>query len=78
LRVIAVIGIIGKKQPRDGETNRGREEDMMGNESKDHRKDANMYSIDCRTRDESGGFSDLERGRSRKAEETIRSENDLV
>jgi hypothetical protein len=51
---------------------------MMGYESKDHRKYANMYSIDCRTGDESGSRSGLERGRSHKAEGLIGSENGLV
>jgi hypothetical protein len=34
---------------------------MMGNENKYHRSDANIYSIECRTREESGGCSGLER-----------------
>jgi hypothetical protein len=51
---------------RDGETDRGSEDAMMRNESKDHRKDANMYSIDCRTGEESSGCSGLERRRREK------------
>jgi hypothetical protein len=60
------------------ETDRGREVEMMRNEGKDHRMDANMYSIDCRTGDESGGSSGLERGRSHKAEGLIGSKNGPV
>jgi hypothetical protein len=50
----------------------------MRNESKDHRKDANMYSIDCRTGEESSGSSGLERGRRDKAGGSIGSEDGLV
>jgi hypothetical protein len=51
---------------------------MMENEGKYHRMDANMYSIDCKTGDESGGCSGLERGRSHKAEGLIGSKNARV
>jgi hypothetical protein len=57
---------------------RRREEEMMGNESKSHRKDANMSSIGCRTGGESGRCGGLERGRSYKAEGLIGSQNGLV
>jgi hypothetical protein len=60
------------------ETHRGMEEEIMGNGSKYHRRDANMYLIGCRTGDESGGCSGLERGRNDKAEGAIRSTNGLV
>jgi hypothetical protein len=40
---------------------------MTGNESKCYRRDANMYSIECRTREKSGGGSGLEGRRSHKA-----------
>jgi hypothetical protein len=39
---------------------------------------SNVSSIDCGTRDESGGCSGLERGRIHKAEGLIRTENSLV
>jgi hypothetical protein len=38
----------------------------------------NMYSIDCRAGDESGGCSGLERGRSYKAKGLIGSKNGLI
>jgi hypothetical protein len=41
---------------------------MMGNESKDHRTDANIYSIECRTGGEAGGCSGVSGMRSQKAE----------
>jgi hypothetical protein len=44
---------------------------MMGNESKFHRRDANIYLIECRTGEEAGGCSCLERGRSHKTEAPI-------
>jgi hypothetical protein len=69
---------LGKRHPGNGETDRGREGEMMQNENKDHRKDANMSSIDCRTGEESGGRNGLERGRSYKAEGLIGSKNGLV
>jgi hypothetical protein len=67
-----------ERQPGDGETDSGREDAMMRNESEDHRRYANMYSIERRTGEESGGCSDLERRRSHKAEGSIVSENHLV
>jgi hypothetical protein len=70
--------VIGKRQPRDGETYRGREDEMMRNESQYPRSDAYIYSIKCGTGDESGGCKGLERGRSHKAEESIGSKNGLV
>jgi hypothetical protein len=70
--------VIRKRQPGHGETDRGREHEMMGNESKDHRKDANIYSIERRTGDEFGGCSGLERGRSHKSEVLIGNTNDSV
>jgi hypothetical protein len=51
---------------------------MMGNESKCHQSDANIYSIECRTGDESGGCSGLERDKSHKAEGSMGSKNNLV
>jgi hypothetical protein len=73
-----VIGRKADSRRRDGETDRGREDTMMRNESQDHRRYANMYSIERRTREESGGCSDLERGRNHKAGGSIVSENGLV
>jgi hypothetical protein len=32
------------------------EDEIMGNERKYHRSDANTYSIDCRTGEDSGGL----------------------
>jgi hypothetical protein len=74
---------IGEKQRevkgRMGDGRAGRGEDAtMRNESKDHRKDASMYSTDCRTGEESSGSSGLERWRRDKAEGLIESENGLV
>jgi hypothetical protein len=63
---------------RDRETDRGRKDATMRNESKDHPKDANMYLMDCRTGEESSGSSGLERGRREKARESIGSEDGLV
>jgi hypothetical protein len=60
------------------ETDRRREDEMMGNESKYHRSHANIYSIECRTGDESGGRSGLDRGRSHRGEGFIGSKNSLV
>jgi hypothetical protein len=59
---------LGKRQPGNGEADRGREDEMMGNESKYHRRDAGMYLIERRTGDESGGGGGLKRRRSHKAE----------
>jgi hypothetical protein len=73
--------IIGRKRARrqrDGGTDRGREDATMRNESKDHRKYANMYSMDFRTGEESSGSSGLERGRRDKAGGSIEYEDDLV
>jgi hypothetical protein len=62
--------LIGEKQR--GKRKNGRrtswagEDAPMRNESKNHRKDANMYSIDWRTGGESSGSSDFERGRREK------------
>jgi hypothetical protein len=69
---------LGERRPGDGEVDRGREDAIMRNESQDHRRYANVYSIERRTGEESGGCSDLERGRSHKAEGSIVSENGLV
>jgi hypothetical protein len=44
------------------ETNGGRGGELMGNESKYHRRDASTYSIESRTGDESNDYSDLEGG----------------
>jgi hypothetical protein len=73
-----VIGRKAARRLREGETDRGREDAMMRNESKDHRKDANMYLIDCRPGEESSGSSGMERGRRDKAVESIVSEDGLV
>jgi hypothetical protein len=51
---------------------------MMGNENKYHRSDANIYSIECGTGNESDGCGGLERGRNHKAEGSIGSKNGLV
>jgi hypothetical protein len=74
---------IGEKQREakgrmgDGRAGRGKDATMR-NESKDHRKYANMYSIDFRTGEESGKSSGLERGRTDKAGGSIGSENGFV
>jgi hypothetical protein len=60
------------------EMDRRREDEMMGNESKCHRRDAKIYSIERRTGDKSGGCSALERGRSHKAEGSSVSESGSV
>jgi hypothetical protein len=78
-----VIGRKAVRRRRDRETERQRdgkrgEDATMRNESKDHRKYANMYSMDCRTGEESNGSSVLERGRRDKAGGSIGSEDDLV
>jgi hypothetical protein len=73
-----VIGRKADRRQRDGETDRGREDAAMRNESKEHRKDANMYSIDCRTGEESSGSSCLERGKRDKAGRSIEYEDGLV
>jgi hypothetical protein len=72
---------IGKKaarRRRDRETDRRRKDATMRNESKDHRKYANMYRMDCRTGEESSESSGLERGRRDKAGGSIGSEDGLV
>jgi hypothetical protein len=56
-------------------TDRGREDEMMGNESKYDRRDANICSIECRTGDESRGCSGLKKGRSHKSEGSIVSKS---
>jgi hypothetical protein len=48
-----VIGMKGARRRRDRETDKGRKEATMRNESKDHRKYANMYRMDWRTGEES-------------------------
>jgi hypothetical protein len=50
----------------------------MPNGSKYHRRDANIYSIECRTGDEAGGCSGLERRGSHKAEGLIVSKSGWV
>jgi hypothetical protein len=45
---------------------------------KGHRKYVNMYSIECRTGEESSGSSVLDRGRRDKAGGSIKNENGLV
>jgi hypothetical protein len=69
---------LGERQPGDGETDRRRKDAMRGSESKDHRRYANMYSIEHRTGEESDGWRDLERGRRYKTEGSIRSKNAFV
>jgi hypothetical protein len=54
------------------ERHRGREDEMMENESKYHRWDGNIYSIECETGDESLGCSGLKGRRSHKPEGLIR------
>jgi hypothetical protein len=49
-----VIGRKAARRRRDRETDRGGEDAVMRNESKEHRKYAPMYSIDCRTGEEKG------------------------
>jgi hypothetical protein len=75
---IASEGFEGHWEKGRRGTHRGREEEMIGNESKDHRKDANMSSISYSTGDESGRCSGLVRGRNHKAEGLIGSQNGLV
>jgi hypothetical protein len=53
------------------EVDRRREDEMMGNESKGHRRDANVYSVECRAGDESGCCGDLSRPRSYKSKGLI-------
>jgi hypothetical protein len=72
------IGRKASRRRRDRETDRGREDAIMRNESKDHRKDANMHLIDWRTGEESNGSGGLERGRRDKAGESIGNEDSLV
>jgi hypothetical protein len=50
---------IGRKAARRLREGQRREDATMRNESKGHRKYANMYSMDCRTREESSGSSGL-------------------
>jgi hypothetical protein len=59
---------LGGRQPGHRETDRRREDAMMRNESEDHRRYTNIYSIDCRTGEESDDRSGLERGRSHEVE----------
>jgi hypothetical protein len=73
-----MIGRKAARRWRDGETDRGRKDATMRNESKDHRKYANMCSMDCRTGEESSGGSGLERGRRDKAGVSIGNEDGLV
>jgi hypothetical protein len=61
-----VIGRKTARRRRDRETDRGRKDATMRNESKDHRKYVNMYLIDCRTGEESSDYNGLERGRREK------------
>jgi hypothetical protein len=70
-----VIGRKAAKRRRDEQRDGGRND---GNESEDHRRYANMYSIEHRTGEESGGCTSLERGRMHKAEGSIGSKNGLV
>jgi hypothetical protein len=63
------------RRRRDRETDRGGEDATMRNESKNHRKYANIYSMGCRTGEESCG---LERGRRDKAGGSIGSKDGLV
>jgi hypothetical protein len=49
----------GRRQP---ERDRGTDDEMMGNESKYHRRDAKIYSIESRTVDEFSDCSVLEGG----------------
>jgi hypothetical protein len=60
------------------ETERGREDELMANESKPRQSDANIYSIECRTRGKSGDRSGLEGRRSHKAECLIGGKSDWV
>jgi hypothetical protein len=65
-KALRVIGILGDWEEVSQETERQRDGEsgkdaMMQNESRDHRKYVNMYSIDCRTGEESSGSSGLER-----------------
>jgi hypothetical protein len=73
-----VIGRKAARRRRDRETDKGRKDATMRNESKDHRKYANMYSIDCRTREESSGSSVMEQKRRDKGVESIGNEDGLV
>jgi hypothetical protein len=73
-----VIGRKAARRRRDRATDRRREDATMRNESKDHRKHVNMYSIDCKTGEESSDSSGLERRRRDKAGGSIGSEDGLV
>jgi hypothetical protein len=73
-----VIGRKAARRQRDGEKDRGREDATMRSENKDHRKYANMDSMDWRTGEESSGSSGLERGRRDKAGGPIEGEDGLV
>jgi hypothetical protein len=75
---IASEGLDGHREKGSRGTYRERSEEMMGNGSKDHRKDADMYLIDCRTGEESGGRRGLERGRSHKSEGLVGRKNNLI
>jgi hypothetical protein len=67
-----------QKEERETDELGGGEDATMRNESKDHRKYANMYSMEYRTGEESNDSSGLERGRRDKAGRSIGSENGLV
>jgi hypothetical protein len=56
----------------DAETDRGREDEMLGNEKKYNQRDANTCSIECGTGDGFLGCSGLKRWRRHKAEELTR------
>jgi hypothetical protein len=76
--LVASQGLEGHWGKGSPGTDRGTEDEMMGNERKYHRSDVKIYPIECRLIDESGGCSGLERGRSHKAERLIESKNGFV
>jgi hypothetical protein len=68
---LKVIGLLDDWDEGSQDTERQRdgkrgEDATMWNESKNHRKYANMYLIDCRMRDESSDCSGLEQRRRDK------------
>jgi hypothetical protein len=57
------------------ETDRGRQDEIMGNEKKYDGTEANIYLVECRTGEEADGWSGLGRRRIHKAESLILGES---
>jgi hypothetical protein len=55
------------------EADRWRKDELMANVSRYHGTEANIYSIECRTGDESSAYGGLERQRNHKAKGLIGS-----